>query len=256
MSYAALYILVGLAIILESFPISSSGHILLLQNIFQNHLPFLFNESIDYFLHAPTAVVIALFFYKKWRILLTKRGIRFWPKIFLLGAITDGITVISYFLFFKNAHSPIIPIWSGFCITGIILLSMYFCNTQGKTVWNATNAVILGIAQTCALIPGISRFGTTFAVARWLGFSSQRAFSLSFLIEWPISFAASLKGTYILTQTKQIYEFLHPSMLLVIILAMIGAYIGLYCMQKFIIKQYEWIIGFYLFLVATFAFFQ
>ncbi|MFS8507540.1 MAG: hypothetical protein LVQ75_05700, partial [Candidatus Babeliales bacterium] len=63
--------------------------------------------------------------------------------------------------------------------------------------------LVVGIAQGLALLPGISRFGSTFVVGRFLGFSSMQSFQYSFLIAWPLMFAAWVKGSYDLFSTRE-----------------------------------------------------
>lgn len=249
-----LYLFIGLSIVLESFPISSSGHILLLQQLFDKlGFPFSLDENLEYFLHAPILLVVAIFFYNRWNVVgAIPRSFPLIQKIFTLGFITDGITVAAYFIFFKNR--AFLPLWIGFFITGLLLLSLYFCSTSSRLVsWNYKNSCILGITQSLALIPGISRFGSTFVVARWLGFPSRKAFELSFLIEWPISLAATLKGFYSLYTHNELIELLHPTMILVIIIATIGSLLGLLIMQRMIQSNTVWLLSGYLFLIAIFA---
>lgn len=251
----SLYFLVGLSIFLESFPISSSGHIFLLQQLFEHFgISFYFDENIEYVLHGPTALVVALFFYNRWKLLLIglPRSLTILQKIVVFGFITDGITVAAYFLFF-NYRSDF-PLWIGFLITGFCLLSLFFCkkNVQLNS-WNYKNSFILGATQAFALLPGISRFGSTFVIGRWLGFSSRKSFELSFLLEWPISVAATIKGFHSLYNRHEFIELLHPTMILVIIIATLGALIGLWIMQQIIRYDMVWLISLYLFLIALFT---
>lgn len=153
--------------------------------------------KIDFFLQWPILIVIAFFFVDRWRILLRKRAIYCMQKIMFLGCITDSITVLSYF--FAGSLLKEIPLYIGFILTAVMLISLYWCKKRDGS-WNFTTAVILGIVQSIALVPGISRFASTYCCARWLGICSRKSFELSFLLEWPLCFAAALQGTYILKQ--------------------------------------------------------
>lgn len=246
-------VLIFLSIVLESFPISSSGHILLLKNLFSQHgISCLFTQHLEYFLHAPTACITAFFFYRRWRAWLAfPYSIKLIGKIFILGFVTDVVTVILYFLGIQSLH---IPLWFGFLMTGFALCSLYFCKENNMyTSWNIRNACILGFVQGCALIPGISRFGSTFVAARWLGFSGKKAFELSFLIEFPISVVAALKGACDLYSTGQLSECLHLKMVLIMIIASSGALVGLWIMNRMIRADTTWIISFYLFFLSLFT---
>lgn len=249
-----LYVIVALSIILESFPLSSSGHILLLQTLFKcNGIGFFLNENIEYFLHGSTALILAIFFYNRWKLfLIIPRSLPLIQKMFMRGFITDGITVGAYFIFFKDNN--LLPLWVGFLITGFLILSLFFCKkSRSNGVWSYSNAFILGVVQACALMPGISRFGSTFVAARWLGFSNKKAFELSFLIEWPINVAAALKGGYALYQHNQLFELLHLKMLLVMLIASSFALLGLCIMRQIIMNNSLWLFSIYLFLLAIFT---
>lgn len=253
-----LYLVVFLSIILESFPISSSGHLKLLESFFNfcpSNVSCFLNENLEYFLHGPTAIVIALFFYNRWKVLLAfNRSYSIIKKMFVRGIITDGITVAAYFFLLKD--SVFLPLWVGFFITAVLLFSLYFKknNAHVFATWNYSNASILGCAQALALIPGISRLGTTFVVARWLGFSAKKAFELSFLIEWPISAAAALKGTCHLYFNNQLGELLHLQMILIIIIAIVGALGGLWIMQQLFFTNKAWLFSFYMIIITMIAY--
>ena len=53
-------------------------------------------------------------------------------------------------------------------------------------------AALVGLAQACALIPGVSRSGSTITAARALGFDRSSAATFSFLLSFPITLAAVL----------------------------------------------------------------
>lgn len=244
------------SIVLESFPISSSGHCALLYSLFEKFRwtqPI--NENFDLFLHGPIALVVALFFFKDWFFILkgVPRTLPFIKKIFCYGFITDSITVPAYFLIFKN--NTFLPIWLGFLITSLLIFSLKFCpTTRPYSVWNYQTALLLGIVQAGALMPGISRLGSTFVCARRMGFSVIRAFQLSFLIEWPISCAAFLKATCVFYQENKIVELLQLNVILVMIVAMVGGFFGLRLTQRILKEQMEWVFSVYLMMVAIGSF--
>ncbi len=252
--YGMLYIF--FSIVLETFPISSSGHLELLHRIFEKlDLPDFCNEAIDLFLHGPIALVIALFFFNDWCFFIQNfpRTLPLIKKIFLRGIITDGITVLVYFLFYKKIF--FLPVWIGFLITSGLLFSLYYCNKKPPFAeWNCYNAMLLGIVQSIALIPGISRLGSTFVCARWMGLSMRRSFQLSFLIEWPISCAAFLKGTYSLYHENKIVELLQLKVILVMIIAIVCGLCTLKLVERMLHEQREWIFSVYLVLVAMGSF--
>lgn len=62
--------------------------------------------------------------------------------------------------------------------------------TRSLEEMNTVDALWIGIAQACALIPGVSRSGATIAMARRLGFQRQTAARFSFLLSVPVILGA------------------------------------------------------------------
>ena len=194
-------ILVMISILFEPFPVSSSGNAALVELLMARFFPggssFPIPSCIDYMLHGPIMIVVGIFFYRRWSFLLYQpyRFRYIIAQIFWLWVVADSITVFFYILFLHLGKS-FCPLWLGFIITTLLLFSLKYASYQKNIRLRGAHALVLGIAQGCALLPGISRFGATFVVARWLGFSDKNSFEMSFLIEFPISFAASVLGTY------------------------------------------------------------
>lgn len=241
------YLIIFLAIVLESFPISSSGHIALVQRL----LKILYlDPDFLLFLNGFTALVLAIFFFKRWEFLvwalLRKRSVI--QKIFVLGGITDGITVLFYFLCAKKFS--LFPLCVGFLLTSLTLFSLFFCSNAGKGTWNYVSALVLGLVQSLALFPGISRFGITFAVSRWFGMSNRKSFELSFLIEFPIVLGACLLGGYKLYEKHLLWIFFNMPIIAISSLAMIGALLGLWIMRVIISYNYLWLFSFYVMIIS------
>jgi undecaprenyl pyrophosphate phosphatase UppP len=92
-------------------------------------------------------------------------------------------------------------------------------------------------------------------VGRFLGFSSMQSFQYSFLIAWPLMFAAWVKGSYDLFSTQRITQLLSGDIVLSMVIATV---ISWYCLQqiaKIIEKKQVHYLAWWLFLVAFVAFF-
>ncbi len=197
-------LIVFFQLIIESLPISSSTHIKLLEN-FLIRLP----EDFDHFLHGPTIIVLVLFFYREWKnrmwwFLPTRLIFRHSKmlhsialKIFSFAFVSNLITGIIYFLF-KYFHNSYLDnkfvLIGGLTITCLLLFSLLFFKNSSYEVLTINKIIVLGFVQGLALIPGISRFASTYVIARFLKLSPRRAFQTSFLIEFPLCIAAFLKG--------------------------------------------------------------
>lgn len=191
------FMLIVAQIILESFPISSSGHLVLLEHFFSFH-PFLLitsNKMFEHFLHGPTVIVLAAFFYDRWIFLLKNIRICWSYIIKIIGlAFAADIVTSMFFVLFHYVDTSFFSVGVGFLISAFALLSLKFCNKKVYGFVTIKKALILGAIQGIALLPGISRFGTTFVVGCWLGLSPKKSFEFSFIIFWPLVFFGFLKS--------------------------------------------------------------
>jgi undecaprenyl-diphosphatase len=198
----AIIILIFLGIIqglTEFLPVSSSGHLALLESIFR------FNQSqrLSYtaFLHLGT--VLALLFYFRKRIFeiladlfISKDLLHKKESLSLIFKIIIGTipaVIVGYFLKDKIDTAFIEPIYSAvfLIITGIILFTTKF-SRETKNKVSYSDAILIGCAQAVALLPGISRSGATISIALLLGLSRADGFEFSFLLSIPAVLGANL----------------------------------------------------------------
>lgn len=241
-----LYLWVIAQIVLESFPISSSGHTQLLAYFCPPPLlPEQVMKVFDYVLHMPSACVILFFFRRTWffPFMHIKRCWRLILKISAYAVLAMIITLFGYGLKVLMSFSAI-PLPFGFFITGCSLLSLLVCPEGKYEKLDVKKVVCLGALQACALVPGISRFAVTFVGARWLRIPARRAFEISFLIQWPLIVCASLYGVYVLRVDAP--ELLNPMLMWVMLGSSGIAYAGLYMQENMIQKKSMWWWGIYM----------
>lgn len=248
-----MYLLTFVQILLESFPISSSGHLQLLYFFCTyNNGPSFLNmnsciyEHIVHIMHIPTAIIIALFFYNDWQ-LFFKHPLRLRfiiVKLFFFITLTDGITTLIYF-FLKN-YSIHTPLSFGFFVTTIMLFSLLPCSYSDRKTITWSDAVVLGIVQGCALLPGISRFAATFVAAVWLGLTPQRSFLVVWMMQWPLIIGANIRSiSYFIARPEVFFSFFTGTMFLVIVLATCVSYYAMYCAAWMVKSNRLWIFGLY-----------
>lgn len=204
-----MYLWMMIQILIESLPISSSGHVQLL-HIVSTRLGYAVDvqqsEMIDFLLHGPALLIMLCYFFTTWWRMVLQKDFKWiqlckWatyqsmvrPIIFVVCA--DIITALWWWS--GVACFDVVPRYLlaiGFCVTAIMLYASQYFSRHKVLKWDLCDAVILGFAQGFALLPGVSRFATTFFVGRWLGYSQRDAFSLSFLIQCPLVLAAFVKG--------------------------------------------------------------
>jgi len=249
-----------LQIVLEMLPVSSSGHVILFFTLFYGvdkaQQLLIAQDSFNFLLHGVAVVMIGLYFFKQWFAYLINicKGD---SKAFFLAffcIIADAITALFYG-FFTYCPTHFFPLWLGFLITGLLLLISGLVTSENKRELSIRSAIVLGSTQGVALLPGISRFGSTFVVGRLLGFSSMQAFEYSFLIAWPLMLAATVKGLSDLNFKEEVVQLLSVEIVLSMVIATV---ISWYCLQqvaKLIANKQIHYLAWWLFLVAFVAFF-
>lgn len=209
-----LYFWIAAQIILEMLPISSSGHLALLELLLKKYAAFDIKEyfspkkvlsALYYFLHGPTLLIVTLFFFTSWRAyLFTSTGIA-WHLIVAL-IIADSLTIMLYY--YAKSRKTAIPLGLGFCITMAALFSTFWCTaSKAITSVNFLDAALLGLAQGLAVLPGVSRLALTTGVGCWLGYSVADAFFLSWTMQvllMAAAFIKSLKDLHQLGALKQV----------------------------------------------------
>lgn len=250
-----------LQIIFEMLPLSSSGHVKLLFTLLcgqQAAFRQLENyDAIGLLLHVPAVVVIGCYFFKVWfnylcRFVKLDKQIL---KLFMFCVVADAITTGFYFLF-GVVGTDFFLLWFGFLLTGFALLSLQNvtdCIDEKK--YSLKNGAVLGTVQGLALLPGISRFGSTFVAARWLGFASADAFELSFLIGWPLMVAGSLKGIVQVYRAGQMGQLLQLPVLLSILIATVVSWFVLCWVAQLIERNELHNCSWWLWFMAALAFF-
>ena len=206
------YVWIAAQIIIEMLPISSSGHLELLELFLKKFAGFDIKKAFPnpdpvkafyYFLHGQTLIIICGYFFSRWcQLIVSPRGI----QLILCLIIADLITLCCYFLFQKIKIR--FPLGLGFLITALALFSTAWCSGDiSIELLSFTDAAILGLAQGLALLSGISRLALTCSIGCWLGFSLIDAFFLSWMLQAPLmagAFAKSLKDLYELGALKQV----------------------------------------------------
>jgi len=260
------YLLACAQIILESFPISSSGHVLLLQKLFADFFaaaePLFQNKLVDHFLHGPTVFVLIAFFI--WRGMQERARYRFpknfWfqtLKFFFFIFLADLVTAIFFvgFMLFKTTW---FPLGVGFLCSAVALFSLYFVKKGGEPALGLKEALVLGVMQGLALFPGVSRFAFVFVAARWLGFSCKRAFDITFAVQLPL-IAAAFANSFlvkILFKHAQVPDILlQPQSLILFACASVIAFFALLFVRLVLCKQKAWMFALYLLIPMLVSFF-
>ena len=242
----------------EFLPISSSGHLALLEHYLK--LPFgpKVLQHYDIVLHGGSLLALLLYFWKTWwRILqhpFRKEHDGGPPMLLILivGTIPAAIFGLLAEDWLEAHTRSLVPLAIGFLITGaFLLLSGYYEENHSKrgNVVGWAQVLGMGIGQAFAIVPSVSRSGLTIASGRFLGLSAHRSAEVTFLLGTP-----ALAGAVLLTflKGKAGLTGIGEPPLLVGFLASFGA--SLLVMHLFLqsIKRYGvWMWAAYLFLIGV-----
>lgn len=190
----------------EFLPISSSGHLVLGETILEVSPPG--GAAFEVALHFGTLLSVLVLFRRDVLDLLSAcvdavrapgRIAEQWrgdPRLRLVGAIAVGMIPAGVIgLAFKSTleqafDSPRL-VCGGLLVTGFALLSTRFAPVGDRPV-GSLHALAIGLAQAIAIIPGISRSGSTIACAMFLGIERVTAARYSFLLSVPVIAGATV----------------------------------------------------------------
>ncbi|MFH0874704.1 MAG: undecaprenyl-diphosphate phosphatase [archaeon] len=178
--------------ITEWLPISSSGHLA----IFSHLLKLEENVSFDIVLHIASLIVVMIVFRKEilWMIegLLKKDKERIKFFAYLCNAtIPIGLIGVLFNDLVKESFSNLKLIGAFYLVTAVILFLSRYPNKKTKTI-TLKNSLVIGIMQGLAILPGVSRSGTTISAGLMQGVKKEEAARFSFLLFIPAILGASV----------------------------------------------------------------
>jgi len=186
----------------EFLPISSSGHLIV--------VPWLLgwaehDLAFDVALHLGTLAAVVVAFARDWWQLTTaglaglRRGRPFQDPesrlLWLLAAATIP-GVVAGLLLEKWAETVFrAPALVAATMLGLGAILWIADRSSGRGEIlriSARDALLIGLAQACAIVPGVSRSGATITMALFLGYRREEAARFSFLLAMPITFGAAV----------------------------------------------------------------
>ena len=235
----------------EFLPISSSGHLAIFQKIFNLGTPVIF----DIFVHVGTLLAIIFFFRKelgkilKGLLIKEKAAWRiFW--LLLVGSLPALLVGLFLEQYLELIFSSLKLIAFSFFFTGMLLISTKFLKAKRKKnlfsiKW--LDALVLGFFQAVAILPGVSRSGSTIVSGLWRNFKRETAFQYSFFLAIP-----AILGALVLQMPdlkNQTSLFLSQSVLGLLVAFGVGLF-SLKILKKILLNFQFWFFGFYCFLVG------
>ncbi|MCB9578866.1 MAG: undecaprenyl-diphosphate phosphatase [Polyangiaceae bacterium] len=181
--------------ITEFLPVSSSGHLALAELLFDVEEGGL---AFNVMLHAGTLLATLIMLRRRVAPAVVEgsralvRPQRFRESaggrdalVVLLASLPTAAIGLALRSAVEEFTKSPLAVGIGFCITAVLLLSTRWARAGEREVPTVVGAILIGIAQGIAVVPGISRSGSTIAAALWLGVRPDRAFELSMLMSLP-----------------------------------------------------------------------
>ncbi len=184
------YIFIGFIQGLTEFlPISSSGHIVLFGSMFNLDNLLL----ISVVAHIGTLFAV-IFCYRKRLYTLIRHPFNKTNLNLIIATIPTVILVLLFNTFFESSFSTKTLIW-GFLISAVLLFIADFKKDSMKPI-TKRSALYMGLAQGLALLPGISRSGSTLVCGLLVGVEKNEALDFSFLMSIPIIIASAVYESF------------------------------------------------------------
>lgn len=182
--------------ITEWLPVSSSGHLVLTEHLLSYDGGLLFEVA----LHLGTLMAVFVYFGKD-IVDITREvlSLRFHTEqgregvLIALASVPVAIVGFVFLPFFEQVFANLTVTALGFAITGALLLITSLEREEGrKRLPTVLGAVLIGLAQMVAIMPGISRAGATLSAGVLYGMNVKSAARFSFLMAVPAVLGANL----------------------------------------------------------------
>lgn len=177
----------------EFLPVSSSGHLVILQHLFAIQEPPL---TFGVLLHLGTLVAVFIAFWSDIYAIL-RRPFSKLTYLIIVGMIPAGLAGFLLAPLFEKAFESLFVVGFGLIFTGFILRwSEYMANRslsyKDARTTGYGDVLVIGLMQALAILPGISRSGSTIAAGLFMGLDRQFAAQFSFIMSIPVILGAAV----------------------------------------------------------------
>ena len=182
----------------EFLPVSSSGHLVVAQQLLGWSPEGSTILTFDIALHVGTLVSVVAVFWRDCLDMLTGKN---WKMVFYLIVATIPAVIVGFTLkdWFAGLFTSVITVAIAWLVTGVVLILTKFVGSEGSPSpslsprgrgENSENvgwirSILIGSAQAVAIIPGISRSGSTIAAGLFLRLEKTAAAKFAFLMSIP-----------------------------------------------------------------------
>lgn len=218
----------------EFLPVSSSGHLLLLQRFFG--IDSGYSLFFTVMLHIGTLIPVFVVFFKQILGIFSDFKKILHLIIATVPAVIVGLTLgdVLEEVFYDGKFLPIC-----FMFTAVVLLVADLYPKKRQLAVNCKNSLGIGLAQAIAVVPGVSRSGLTTSCGTLLGVSGEENANFSFLLSIPIILGSALMESIDVVKTGIDIDFW--PLIIGVLFAMVSGFFAVKIMLKVIKKaKYRW----------------
>jgi len=200
----------------EFLPVSSTAHLILVSDLLKLD-PARFGLSFDVALHLGTALAVLLYFVRTWIDLVVGlfRGRWRMPALIVLGTAPAALAGVLFQSAIEREMRGPLVIAAGLVVGSIVFVVAEAVARQRRLMneVGVVDAVVIGVAQAIALIPGFSRSGITISAGLARELRREDATRFAFLLATPVILGAGAKT--LLDARKAAELFAQPDVLAV-----------------------------------------
>lgn len=186
----------------EFLPISSSGHLVIFAELLQFQKT---GVAFEVFVHFGTLLSVIVAFHRDIKAMIlapfrvylhraddeeTLEALR-WDYYVIVGTIPAVLIGFTLKDPIEGLFTNVLLVFFMLIITGLLMVTSRFLKERG-TRFSIPNSLLIGLAQAFAILPGISRSGSTIFTGMALGISREKVARFSFILSIPVIFGATI----------------------------------------------------------------
>lgn len=239
----------------EFIPVSSSGHLLITQHFLMGRADHLFVQALDFGTLAALLIYFMPKLVKLCRDVFFEKDYRLARNI-IITCIPAGLLGLLLADFIESSSVLLNPLVVAIMLALVGVLMVVVDKLPKKSSvktgsdLSPKRSLVVGLAQAFALIPGVSRSGSTIVASRVMGLDAKAAAEYSFMVSIPIM--VGLVGKLLLKSSDRAYMAAHLDVIVVAnIAAFVAAIAAIHFLLTYLSKHGLALFGWYRIALAT-----
>jgi undecaprenyl-diphosphatase len=238
----------------EFLPVSSSAHLVIIPWLFNWDDPGL---AFDVALHMGTLVALLVYYWRDWldmgiAVASGKGPMRRLLFLLIIASVPGALIGIAFEKQAETTFRSPVLIACNLAVLGLVLLlaDIWGRNRRGFKEMTVLDALLIGLSQALAIVPGVSRSGATITMARALGVEREDAANFSFLMATPI-----IAGAGMLEMHKALHSGMHSQIGLGFLASLVFGLLAIAGLIHYVRTRTYQPFAYYRFIVAAFVLF-